>query len=178
VYWNNITSVKALLGSEYRSLTIRAFTVWCVLMLTESANGILRAILLVPQVGDFRARQIGVFTGSLLILAIAYLFVDWIQARSARRLVLVGLFWLVLTLLFEIGLGRFVAGRSWPDVVSDFDLAHGGLLPIGLAVLTFSPLLASRFRNRRSEARVRRAPASRPFPTRQSSGSAGPGKET
>ena len=157
---------------------MRAFTVWCVLMLTESVNGILRGILLVPQVGDFRARQIGVFTGSLLIVAIAYLFVDWMQARSAKSHLLVGLFWLVLTLLFEIGLGRFVAGRSWPDVFSDFDIAHGGLLPFGLVVLTFAPLLASRFRNRNSERRVRPAPASRPYPTRQSSGSAGPGKET
>ena len=121
-------------------------------MLTESVNGILRGILLVPHVGDFRARQIGVFIGSLLILAIVYLFVDWIQARTARSLVVVGLFWLVLTLLFEIGLGRFVAGRSWPHVFSDFDIAHGGLLPFGLVVLTLAPLLASRLRNRDSRA--------------------------
>ena len=148
MYWINIASVKARIGSEHRSLTVRAFTVWCLLMLMESVNGVLRGMLLVPHVGDFRARQVGVFTGSLLILVITYLFVDWIQTRSARSLVLVGLFWLVLTLFFEIGFGRFVAGRSWPDMVSDFDIARGGLLPFGLAVLTLAPLLASRFRNR------------------------------
>jgi len=105
-------------------------------------------MLLVPHVGDFRVRQIGVFTGSLLILVITYVFVDWMQTRCAKSLVPVGLFWFVLTLLFEVGFGRFVAGRSWPDVVSDFDIAHGALLPFGLAVLTPAPLLASRFRNR------------------------------
>jgi hypothetical protein len=32
-------------------------------------------------VGDFRARQIGVFIGSALILVVAYLFVGWRRAR-------------------------------------------------------------------------------------------------
>ena len=74
-------------------------------------------MLLVPHVGDFRGRaQIGVFTGSLLILlVITYLFVDWMQTRCAKSLVRVGLFWFVLTLLFEVGFGAlccrpFLAG--------------------------------------------------------------------
>lgn len=128
----------------------RAFAVWCVLMAAESANGIARTALLVPKVGDFRARQVGVFTGSLLILAITYLFVGWMQVHRTKSRILVGVFWLVLTLIFELGLGRFVAGRSWENLRSDFDVAHGGLLPLGLAVLTAAPLLAYKLRNPKS----------------------------
>jgi hypothetical protein len=43
----------------------RAFTVWLVIIAVETADGILRALLLVPLVGDLPARQIGVPIGSL-----------------------------------------------------------------------------------------------------------------
>jgi len=38
-------------------MTRRAFVVWLVMMGAEVVHGVLRAILLVPLVGDFRARQ-------------------------------------------------------------------------------------------------------------------------
>ena len=57
-----------------------------------------------------------------------------------------GLIWLVLTLAFEILFGRFVAGASWERLWSDYNLLQGGLLPIGLLVLTVAPLLAARWR--------------------------------
>jgi hypothetical protein len=37
----------------------------------EILHRIARTVLLVPYVGDLQSRQIGVFTGSLIILAIA-----------------------------------------------------------------------------------------------------------
>ena len=61
---------------------IRAFAVWLVIIAAETVHGILRGILLVPIVGDLPARQIGVLIGSLLIFAVAYLFIRRIAART------------------------------------------------------------------------------------------------
>lgn len=124
----------------------RAIAVWLVLMVAESIHGTLRTLLLAPLVGDFKARQISVFTGSLLMLAVAYLFVRWIRAGTTGRLLAVGLVWLALTVLFELALGRFVMGYSWDRLISDYDLARGGLMPFGLVVLTLAPLVAAKFR--------------------------------
>jgi hypothetical protein len=63
-------------------------------------------------VGDFRARQIAVFTGSAIILLIVIASVRWMRARSVRQLVGVGMLWLVLMLIFEIAFGRLVMGYS------------------------------------------------------------------
>jgi hypothetical protein len=63
-----------------------------------------------------------------------------------KSLVCVGLLWLALTVLFELGFEHFVFGRSWKSLGSDFDVLHGGLLPFGLLLLTFSPLIATRLR--------------------------------
>jgi len=68
----------------------RAPLVWVVLIGVEFVHGVLRAIFLVPHVGDFRSRQIGVFTGSVLILIVAALFVKWIHAPDTKWLILSG----------------------------------------------------------------------------------------
>ena len=92
---------------------IRAFAVWLVIIATETVHGILRGILLVPIVGDLPARQIGVLIGSLLIFAVAYLFIRWMAALTKLQFLAVGLLWVVLTVLFEIGLGRLVLGMPF-----------------------------------------------------------------
>jgi hypothetical protein len=125
----------------------RALAVWFVLLLVESAHGTVRRLVLEPRIGDFQARQISVFTGSLLILFVTYLVVNWIGASTAGQLFLVGLGWVLLTFSFEIGIGRSL-GYSWERVLSDFDLPRGGLLGIGLVIMGLAPLITSRLRKR------------------------------
>ena len=60
-------------------------------------------------------------------------------------MVSIGVIWVALTLAFESGLGRLV-GDSWNRIASDYDLLHGGLMPIGVGVMAMSPCFASRFR--------------------------------
>ena len=138
-------------GKTSRSAGIlgRAFAVWLVLMGVGTIHGILRTVFLAPYLGDFRARQVSVFSGSFLIMCTTYLLIRWIPTVKTESLLAVGLFWVALTVVFEMVLGRFVFGRSWETLRSDYDVLHGGLLPIGLTALAFSPLLAARLRRAR-----------------------------
>jgi len=70
------------------------------LIAVEILHSIARGGLLVPLVGEFRSNQIGVFTGSLIILGIALVSVRWIGAARASELPGIGVLWLVLTLAF------------------------------------------------------------------------------
>ena len=125
----------------------RAIAVWLGLIGAETIHGILRTLVLLPVVGDRRARQIGVFTGSLVNLGITHLFIHWIGARTTRAFIGIGMVWVMLTMIFEVAFGRLVVKSSWERVRSDYDLAHGGLLPIGLVALAGSPLVAARLRH-------------------------------
>lgn len=125
---------------------LRAFATWVAILAIEVLHGVLRTMLLVPIVGDWRARQIGVAIGSLLILLVAWLTIRWIGARTRGELVAVGLVWLVSMLVAEALLGRLVFGYEWPRIFEDFDLRRGGLLGIGMAVLLIAPSLAARWR--------------------------------
>jgi hypothetical protein len=124
----------------------RAFAVWLVLICAEILHGIARGIFLVPHVGEFRSNQIGVFTGSVIILAIALAFVRWIGASRTIDLLKIGAGWLGLTVAFEVLFGRFVVGSSWERLAADYNVLEGGLLPFGMLVLLLSPLIAGRAR--------------------------------
>jgi hypothetical protein len=126
-----------------------SLAIWLVLMVAEIVHGILRAIVLVPWVGEFRSNQIGVFTGSAIILVIAYLTIRWIGAKQSKQFLLVGLIWLLLTVAFEVLFGRFVVGLTWERIAADYNVLKGGLMPVGLLVLFFSPRIAAKLRARR-----------------------------
>ncbi len=125
---------------------LRTVLVWLLIIAVETIHGILRTLLLAPLVGDFAARQIAVFTGSLIIFIIAWLTVRWIRAESKGKLLLVGLIWGVLTVLFEVALGRWVLDLPWERIFEDYDVTRGGLLGLGLLFMALSPLLASKLR--------------------------------
>lgn len=127
-------------------LWLRAFAVWLVIIAVETVHGILRTMLLVPLVGDLPARQIGVLVGSALIFAVCFLCIRWIAATTKTYLLGVGLLWSVLTVLFEIGLGRFVLNLPWDRITENYDLTAGGFMVLGLVFLALSPLLASSLR--------------------------------
>jgi hypothetical protein len=128
-------------------LWTRALGIWILLMAVEAAHGTARALWLTPWLGDFRARQVSVFTGSLLIVAVTTLTIGWMRTRTTAALLRVGLLWLVLTVGFEVALGCAL-GYPWSRIAADYDLRHGGLMPLGLLVLTLAPWLAARVRAR------------------------------
>lgn len=126
----------------------RAAVVWVAIVGAEVLHGVLRSIVLVPRVGQHRSNQIGVFSGSLIILVIVRLSIAWLlkaelEARPSRLLG-VGAAWTAMMLVFEWSAGHYVFGRSWDELAQDYRLMQGGLLPLGMLVLLFSPLIAAR----------------------------------
>ncbi len=130
---------------------LRALVVWLVIIAVETIHGILRTLLLVPMMGDFPARQISVFTGSFLIFGVTLFFINWIAAKTTLQLLIVGVLWVALTVIFEITLGRLVLDLSWDRITEDYNIARGGLLGLGLLFMAVSPLLAAKLRGRNYE---------------------------
>ena len=130
------------------SILGRAALVWLLIAAAETVHGVARALWLVPRVGDLASRQIGVATGSLIILTIAWASIDWIGARRCADLLRVGLLWLALMLAFEIGLGLAV-GTGWERLLADYLPWKGGFMLAGMAVLALAPWIAARLRSGR-----------------------------
>ena len=124
---------------------LRAALVWMLIMLAETGHGIVREVFIAPVIGGLRARQLGVLVGCVIILVIAWLTTRWMNARTVRDQLAVGAFWVALTLVFELALGRAM-GASWSRLVSDYNPAHGGFMLFGLAFMFITPWLTRKLR--------------------------------
>ena len=129
---------------DLSGLLRRGLIVWFLIILAESVHGVLRTMLLEPLIGDLSARQIGVVIGTAMILAITFIFVRWLKGNSGRQFLLIGLMWVVLTVGFEILLGRYVMSLSWERIWSDYDVANGGLMLFGLLAMLFAPWIMAK----------------------------------
>ena len=127
-------------------MLVRATLIWFVIAAAEVVHGILRVKFLNRRVGDHRARQIGVFTGSAIIFAIAWWSSPWIAVDTRDQQFAVGTLWLAAMVAFDVVFGRLVFRASWERIASEFDLRRGGLLGIGMAFLFFAPVLVAALR--------------------------------
>ena len=115
-------------------MIFRAFLIWLLVAAAETVHGILRVRFLNRRVGDHRARQIAVFSGSTIVLMIAWLSVPWIGAVNTPELLTVGALWLVLMLGFDVAVGRRepdcggLRPAPWqPPGIRDADSVRGAL---------------------------------------------------
>ncbi len=128
-------------------LFLRALAVLALIVVAEVINGTARALVVAPLLGDFTARQIGVLTGCVLIGVVAWACSPWLAARTRGAQWGVGALWVVLMLAFELAVGRWLAGASWARIASDYNLAQGGLLGLGMVWLGCAPWVAARLRS-------------------------------
>src|SRR5215207_878046 len=140
-------------AAQTRGMTSRPWLIaWLGGPVIGIANGVARELVYKDAVGDLTAHRIstgtaiGLFAGYFSLLQRRYPLAS--DAAALR----VGAFWLVLTVLFEFGFGRGVDGKSWSELLADYNLAEGRLWPLVLGWLAFGP-----FTLRRAEIAVRRA---------------------
>jgi hypothetical protein len=126
---------------------LRGVLVWLLIAVAETLHGIARVAFVQPRIGDLPARQVALFSGALIICAIAFVTIRWIGAVGARRQFALGALWMVLMVGFDMILGRFAFGYSWARVSADFNPLAGGYLGVAMLVLLLAPWLAARLRS-------------------------------
>jgi hypothetical protein len=106
------------------------------MMVAESVDGALRRAFF----GDtlLIVRQGGVVVGAALVFAIAWFAVPRLGVRSGRGALGVGLLWVVLTVGFETALAGAM-GLPASRLLADYDVAHGGWMPLGLFAMALTP---------------------------------------
>jgi hypothetical protein len=73
------------------------------------------------------------------------MFYDWIKADTVSAKLQVGFFWCFLTFGFELGLG-LALGYRLQQILAGYNLARGGLMVFGMAILFFSLIIVSKLR--------------------------------
>jgi hypothetical protein len=125
---------------------MKAMALWFAILPLAILNGMLREHALIPALGSasgFIASGI-ILSGCIFLVALAA--APWYGALTTRRWWLVGVLWLLLTLLFEFGFGRVVQHRTWAELFEAYRFRGGNLWPVVLAATLVSPWLAAKAR--------------------------------
>jgi hypothetical protein len=114
------------------------------------ANGVIREVVYKDRVGELTANQISAAT---LIALLALFF--WVLERrwpipTIRSALAIGAIWVVLTVLFEFGFGHYVDGKSWSELLANYNLADGNLWTPVLLWIALGPAAMRQLRKRRS----------------------------
>jgi hypothetical protein len=128
------------------SVWLKATALWLAILVLAILNGVLREKALVPAFGNFTGL---IASGS--ILSICILLVAFTAAPSYGRLtssqwLLVGLFWFLLTVVFEFSFGRVVQHKTWVELFYAYNFREGNIWPIVLVSTLLSPWLAAKIR--------------------------------
>lgn len=126
-------------------MIFRALLVWSLLAILAVSAGTAREALLTPRVGADAAHV----TGTLVVVAAFFvaigLTIRWIVPDlGTARLWLVGGLWLVLTVAFEFGFGRWVAGHTWSELLRDYDVFAGRVWILVLLTVLLAPVWLGR----------------------------------
>jgi hypothetical protein len=109
-------------------------------------NGVAREALYADRVGDLAAHQIS--TATFLALFAAYFAAlerRW-PIATTRRAVEIGATWVLLTVGFEFGFGHWVDGKSWSELLENYDLASGHLFVLVLLWVGVGPAVVRALR--------------------------------
>ena len=124
---------------------LRILTVWLLLAVLMSANGVFRETILRTSLGDRPTDLLSAALGITLILVVTAFGFRPLVGLPLARLLTASLLLVGLTVAFEIVMGRFVDHKSWAEPAGNYALWRGKLWPLVLAVVAISPILWGRW---------------------------------
>lgn len=118
-----------------------AFWVWVTEIAVSGFNYfVLMNRIYEPRVGVVRAHRIGMSTRIVYICLFAVFLTRFERSYSTLDLVAVGVFWLVLTLVFEWG-GSLLIRRPVNEILVGWHVEQGYMWPYVLAAYLLAPLV-------------------------------------
>jgi len=124
---------------------LKTIVVWVAILLVALLNGALRDTVLVNILGSVAARFLSGIVLCAVILIAAALTARWFAPLSPGSRWYIGVWWLMLTLGFELSVG-YAQHQSWQALLDAYTFQGGNLWPLVLVTTLIAPWLGARIR--------------------------------
>ena len=116
-------------------LLLYALLLWILFFPFAIVNAGLREKVWAPRFGEHAGHVVSTVIFLVVLLLAVYAFLRYVDVSytTTSDLWLLGVLWLVLTVLFEFGFGHYVMGNSWDDLLQDYNMLAGriwALIPL------------------------------------------------
>ena len=119
----------------------RYILAWFPILALAIANGALRQLTFGKRMSELRAHQLSTVIGSAILGVFMWFVIYSWPPNSPIQAVSIGVIWVVLTIVFEFGMGRFLMHRPWKQLLHDYDLAAGRVWPLLLIWIGLAPYI-------------------------------------
>ncbi len=133
-----------MLSKNSLECVIKSLPTWLMIIPLAVLNGALRDFALHPLLGWYALPASGVLLCGMILL-LAWLRVARFVRGGSRQLVLAGVVWAVLAVIFECMLG-IALNRQWVDLAAAYDVSSGNLWLLVVVCVGCAPWLAARMR--------------------------------
>lgn len=127
-------------------MILRSLAVWFAILVTAFINGTVRTLWFIPSLGDSPAHILSTILLLLLVLVISWLTIRWIHPATSGEAIVIGVFWVLLTVGFEFLAGHYLFGGSWEKLLADYNVFNGRIWPLVLVVAAIAPLWMAHMR--------------------------------
>ncbi|MGA7829246.1 MAG: hypothetical protein WCA04_16455 [Geobacteraceae bacterium] len=128
------------------ALFVKSTVIWIAFIPLAIINGLFREKFLVALCGNDSALALSGISCALLYILLAYAFLPWFGPLTLHQQILIGIFWLVMTVLFEFFFGHLVAHKPWNELLQAYNIFSGNLWILVLVTVATSPILAAKLR--------------------------------
>jgi len=123
-------------------MILRYTLAWLPMVVLAVLNGTLREFTYGKAMSELHANQLSSVTFILIFAAYVWLLSSRWPLHTSGQAIVVGLIWLVLTVLFEFGMGRYISHQSWEQLLQAYNIFAGNLWPLVLVAVAVLPALA------------------------------------
>jgi len=109
------------------NLYLKALGIWVILAVSAIVVATFRNGVFLPAFGEQTAHQLGTILFLIVQFIIIYFFIKKMKIKDVKFLLGIGIFWVVITVIFELLFGHFVMNHSWEKLLADYNLFNGRL---------------------------------------------------
>ena len=127
-------------------MLFKSILLWLSMFPLAILNGALRDKVIAPLIGMGYAKPLSGLTLCLLIFIVSLIFISKLGKGSRKDYVLMGLLWLLLTIIFETAMGLSL-GNSYEEIVSAYNITTGDLWLLVVLFVGILPYLSAKIKH-------------------------------
>jgi len=112
---------------------------WFPMIIIAIANGLFREKVLAKRLNELQAHQASTFFMIVLFGIYVWVLLKVWEPESVKQALMIGVFWLLLTVVFEFLFGHYVVGHSWDKLLQDYNIVKGRVWVLVLIWITIAP---------------------------------------
>ena len=123
----------------------KSLLIWLAIIPCAILNGALREVVINPLIGERYAQPLSGVLLCLILFVVCWFFIPRIGRGTAKTYWIIGLLWVIMTILFEFGFG-LLTGDSFMDLIRAYDITTGNLWLLVVIFTGLAPWLTAKTR--------------------------------